>query len=139
MVTQYIAKTYTASPTVLAAIEQQDVEKLEMVIRQAISSIGSSCGLSESEVMDVLGNVRVSMSSELKSAVESLQKQGIIKPVDSSILSRALEQGYRMVAQATDLNTDELTDMFTRLKGANMDKIVARIHTKSRLDRFDQS
>ncbi len=138
MVHEYIASQFTASPSVLAAMERQDMEKLEKVIKEAISSVSSSTGLSESEVMDVFWNVRVQMTSELRSAISSLQQQGVIKQTDPVKLALAMEHAIRMIAEATDLNTDELTDMFTRLKGASWEKFIARIRTKSRMDRMDQ-
>ncbi len=138
MVSQYTSTQFTASPAVLAAMEREDIEKLEKVLKDAISHVCSSTGLSESEAMDVLWNVRVELSSQLKGAIESLQRQSVIKQTDSAKLATALEGAIRMISDATDLNTDEITDMFTRLKGANWDKIVARIRTKSRMDRFDQ-
>lgn len=121
---------FTSNPS-----ERVDMQKLGTVVENAVRSISAKTSLAENEVLDILEKVRVTMVGELRRAVEILEARGMIQAVDESRLSAAIEEAIEEISNATDLNTDEITEVFTKEEGASLEHIVFRLRARSVLDR----
>jgi uncharacterized hydantoinase/oxoprolinase family protein len=119
-----------------AGPDKRDIEKLGNVIKEAVMSISNASSLSADEVLDLLEKVHVEMVRELQGRVESLEDRGEIRRVDPVTLSNAIEEAIEVIATATDLDTEEITDIFTAEPGASVDNIVHRLRAKSTHNRF---
>jgi hypothetical protein len=117
--------------------EKMDMEKLATVINEAITAISSKTSLPENEVLDILEKVRVDMVGNLKKAIQALEERGEIPNVDPGRLGMAIEEAIEAISAATDLNTDEITEVLTWVEGASFDHIVYSLRTRSRIGRSD--
>ena len=115
--------------------ERMDMEKLAGVVNDAITAVSRKTRLPEHEVLDILEKVRVNMVGDLKHAIQTLEDAGEIPHVDPEQLSMALEAVIGSIAEATDLNTDEITEVLTMQQGATFDNVVFHLRTRSRIGR----
>jgi hypothetical protein len=117
------------------AFEKANIGKLEKVVNDAVTAISAKTSLPVNEVLEVLENVRVEMVGEIRGAVDSLGNLSAVKHADAAKLSKAIEDAIGTIANATDLDTDEITWIFTRKPGAGVEDIVFRLNEKSKFDR----
>ena len=115
----------------VTASERMDMEKLAGVLNDAITAISGKTGLPENDVLDILEKVRVARVGDLRHAVRSLEDQGAIPAVDPGLLGMALEEAILAIADATDLSTDEITDVLTMERGATFDHVIMHLRTRS--------
>ena len=50
-------------------------------------------------------------------------------------LKQATQDALKKISTATDLDTEEITDIFTEKKAASLGDIVIRLHERSKSDR----
>ena len=117
------------------ASERMDMEKLAMVVNDGITSISGKTGLPENEVLDLLEKVRVEMVGDLKKAIIALEERGAIPNLDPGLLGMALEEAIGAIVEATDLNTNEVTEVLTTQEGASFDRIVFHLRSRSCIGR----
>lgn len=129
---------FHASPEALVEMERADMDKLSNIVKDAISSASQQTGLTEDDVMIVLGKLQVEMLGQMKGHLDMLMAQGEIERVDTRRLSNALESAIRSIAEATDLATAQITEIFVIEKWSNVDSIVESLRIMSRADRADQ-
>ena len=136
--TSFERTQFHASPEILAKMERTDTDKLCNIVKDAISSASYSCGISEDALVQILGKLQVEMVGQMKGYLESLMMRGEIDRMDAKNLSKALETAIRSIADATDLDTSEICEIFVREKFSNLDVIVESLRARSRMDRADQ-
>ena len=115
-------------------LDRVDVEKLVRVVNEAVSAIAVSTNLPADEVLDILESIHVEMVSELKTALKAMSDERARK-VDAVKMSRAIEKAIASISHATDLDTDEITTIFSKKPGASVEDVVHRLHEQSRADR----
>lgn len=116
------------------ALDRVDVEKLVRVVNDAVAAIAVSTNLPANEVLDILENVHVEMVSELETTLMAMAEKRTDK-VDVAKMSRAIEKAIASISHATDLDTDEITTIFSKKPGASVEDVVCRLHEQSRVDR----
>jgi len=99
------------SPAEVAAVEQQDLRKLVNFVEEAFESIAKLTRLPVSEVLH------------------------IIEEVDVAQLRQATQDAIKTIANATALDTAQITAIFKANRAANIDDIVNRLHEESRIQR----
>lgn len=117
------------------AFEKANFGKLEKTVNEAITGVSALTGLPVNEVLEVMGSIRVEMVGEIRGAIDALGNLNAVKHADAAKLSKAIEWAIESVANATDLDTDEITYIFTKRPGADMEDIVSRLYAKSKTDR----
>ncbi len=119
------------------AFEKMDIESLEKFVNETVSTMAASTSLQPSEALDILENIRVEMLSELKGEVEALGNvKEVVKRVDPAKLSWEIEKAIEAISIATDLNTDEITTIFSMKPGASLSDVSYRLHVQSGHDRM---
>jgi len=117
--------------------EKMDIESLENFVNETVSTMAASTSLQPSEALDILENIQVEMVSELKGEVEALGNvKEVVKRVDPAKLSWEIEKAIEAISIATDLNTDEITTIFSMKPGASLADVSYRLHVRSRHDRM---
>lgn len=116
------------------AQDRVDVEKLARVVNEAVAAIAVSTNLPASEVLDILESIHVEMVGELETTLMAMGEKRAGK-VDVAKMSRAIEKAIASISHATDLDTDEITTVFSKKPGASVEDVVSRLHEKSRADR----
>jgi hypothetical protein len=100
----------TSGPSDLAA-EQVDIRKLGKIVDEAFESVAK---VSKLPVQEVLCN---------------------IKEIDGAELKLAAQEALKKVADATNLYTAQITDIFKANRAASMNDIVNRLHEQSKVNR----
>lgn len=120
--------------------EQMDAEHFRDFMRDQVSAMASSVSLSQQEALEILKNIRVEMVGELRVAVKQLegQRKGYHQ-VDSEKLSAEIQKLIAAVSEATSLDTQEITDVFTKQPGASLEDLSSRMHERSKEHRFVKS
>lgn len=136
--TSFVRTQFHASPDVLAEMERVDVEKLGNIVQGAVSSISYQTGMTENEVMSTLGKLRIEMVGQLKGVLDNLVANGELSYPDTSKLSRILEGAIRSIADATDLDTDEITEILSKEPWTSIGTVIGPLRMRSRIDRADQ-
>jgi hypothetical protein len=118
--------------------EKMYVDSLEKFVTQVISIMAASTNLDQREALDILECIQVEMLGELKSKVEVLEDDFNNEPVrrvGSAKLSWEMEKAIKAISAATDLNTDEITTIFSRKTGASVADVAYRLRRQSAHDR----
>ena len=118
--------------------EKIHIEKLEIFVNETVSKMAASTSLQPSEALTILESIHVEMVGELKSAVEALQDDVHNEPVrcvGPATLSLEIEKAIEAISKATDLDTDEITTIFSSNPGASLAEIAYRLHVQSAHDR----
>lgn len=136
--TSFERTQFHASPEILAEMERTDTDKLSNIVKDAISAASYSCGISEDTLLSILGKLQVETVGQMKGYLESLMQRGEIDQMDAKNLSNALEAAISSIADATDLDTAEICEVFVREKFFPIDAIVESLRARSRADRADQ-
>ena len=114
-------------------MERVDISKLQDVFRESLMDVSASTNLEMLEIVEILENIRVEKVGEIRKAVENLGKYDEkVEP-----LSMGLEKVIEATSVATDLNTDEITEILTEKSDASVEDLVLRLHEKSKHDRFN--
>ena len=114
-------------------MERVDISKLQDVFRESLMDVSASTNLEMLEIVEILENIRVEKVGEIRKAVENLGKHGEkVEP-----LSMGLEKVIEATSVATDLNTDEITEILTEKSDASVEDLVLRLHEKSKHDRYN--
>lgn len=116
-------------------LDRMDVEKLVRVVNEAVATIATSTSLPANEVLEILESIHVEMVGELTMALKAMGNTRTERAVDTEKLSRAIEKAIAMISNATDLDTDEITTIFSTKPGASVEDVVYRLHEQSRIDR----
>ena len=114
-----------------------DIERLEQFLNETVSEMAASTNLKPEEALEILENVHVEMVGELREAVETVGNVKNMKLVDTEKLSQEIEKAIAAISNATDLDTDEITTIFSKNPGASLADISYKLHEKSKLDRID--
>lgn len=117
------------------ALDRVDVEKLVRVVNEAVALVAVSTSLPTHEVLDILESIHVEMVGELKTALMAMGNERVSKGMDAAKMSRAIERAIASISYATDLDTDEITTIFSKKPGASVEDVVYRLHEQSRVDR----
>jgi hypothetical protein len=118
------------------AFEKMDIEKLEKFVNETVSTMASSANIQPSEALNILENIQVEMMGELRSAVKALGSENeVVSRVDPAKLSWEIEKAIGAISNATDLNTDEITTIFSNKPGASLADVAYRLHAQSAHDR----
>jgi|GEM_PF-4264014 len=136
--TSFVRTQFHASPEVLAEMERVDMEKLANIVQGVVSSVSYQTGMTENEVMSTLGKLRIEMVGQIKDMLDDLATQGELSYPDTAKLGRILESAIRNIADATDLDTDEITEILSRKPWTSIDMVVEPLRMRSRIDRADQ-
>ena len=118
------------------AFEKVEIEKLEKFVNETVSTMAASTNLEPSEALDILENIQVEMVGELRSVVNVLgNAKEAAKRVDPAKLSWEIEKAIEAISVATDLDTDEITTIFSMNPGASLADVSYRLHRQSAHDR----
>jgi len=118
--------------------EKLAIEKLEEYIKKIVSRLAAETWLDPDEALAILENIHVEMLSELKSAVETFEDDAnnqTIRRIGSLKLSWEIEKAIEAISNATDLNTEEITTIFSDKPGSTLADIAFRLHKQSAHDR----
>lgn len=113
------------------ALDRVDMEKLVRVVNEAVAAIAVSTSLPAHEVLGILESIHVEMVGDIKAALMAMGE----KKMDVAKLSRAIEKAIASISHATDLDTNEITTIFSKKPGASVEDVVCRLHEQSRVDR----
>ena len=117
--------------------EIENIKKLSKFVDRTISSLATSTNLRPNEVLSILENIQVKMVGELRDAVEEIEDIDIVESnrVDPEKLSWEIERVIEAISFATDLNTEEITTIFSNKPGASVADVSYRLHKQSAHDR----
>ncbi len=105
--------------------EQDDIKKLTKIVADAFGAIANATGLSEKEVLHVIEDIHVEM-------LKDVLKGGI----HMDVLKKGIQDAIKVIALATDLDTQQISEIFTAKKNTNINDIVSRLHDKSQTNRW---
>src|SRR5208283_533041 len=101
--------------------EIENFKKLNKFVDQTISTMATSTNLQPNEALSILENIQVEMVSELRDAVEMLEDADVEpNSLDPEKLSWEIEKVIEAISFATDLNTEEITTIFSKKQGASL-------------------
>ena len=104
-----------------------DIEKLSKIVEGSFKAIASATGLSEMEVLHAIENTHVDM---LKDVLKDV--------INVDVLKEGIREAIKNIALATDLDTEQITDIFSAKKGTNLKDIVSRLYDSMRASRATQ-
>ena len=104
-----------------------DIEKLSKIVEGSFRAIASATGLSEKEVLHAIENTHVDM---LKDVLKDV--------INVDVLKEGIREAIKNIALATDLDTEQITDIFSAKKGTNLKDIVSRLYDSMRASRATQ-
>ena len=108
--------------------EENDIQKLTVVVTEAIERIASSSGLSEEKVLKILEAYSVAEIREGKINGEAAFK--------ASAFNKALDKAVKSISYATGLNSVEISSVFNEIRGSSLDNVVRRLREKSKQNRW---
>lgn len=115
------------------SMEKADVTKLHDVIHESIMSVSEATHLHMDEIVSLLEKLRVDRVGQIENAIKALGKYDTL----SEPLSSGLEGVIHTISIATDLDTEEITEVLTERSDADFDELVARLREKSRNHRWN--
>jgi len=122
----------------MSDVEKKDLAELEVCMNEIVAKMAASTNIRPEEALDILENIHVEMVGELREVVATLGNNNkVVKRVDSEKLIDEIEKTIRAISNATDLDTDEITTIFSKVPGASLADLSYRLHVKSKLDRVD--
>jgi len=104
-----------------------DIKKLSKIVEGSFKAIASATGLSEKEVLHAIEDTHVDM-------LKDVRKDGI----NVDVLREGIQKAIKNIALATDLDTKQITDVFSAKKGTNLKDIVSRLYDSMRALRASQ-
>jgi len=118
--------------------EKMYIRQLEEFVNKIVSTMATSVSLQPGEALELLESIQVEMLGELKNKVEALEDDFNNEPVrraGSIKLTWEIEKAIKAISVATDLNTDEITTIFSQKPGASLADVSYRLHRQSAHDR----
>jgi len=97
------------------AADQDDINKLSKVVEQAFGAIAKAEGISEKEVLHVIEDIHVDM-------LKNVPKESI-------------QEAIKSISLATDLDTEQITDIFSAKRDSNLNDIVIQLHDRMQVSR----
>ncbi len=119
-----------------AEVLDHKLDKLEKFVgQQCISSMAESIDVSQEQALDILVRVHVSMMGDLKDAVHSFADGGLLARVGPEKLCRQIEEVIAGISEATALDTEEITEIFSNNPSTDFEELSFRLHRRSLIDR----
>lgn len=106
------------------ADNKDDIEKLGKFVAEAFAEIASATGLSDKEVLRVIKDTDVEM---LKDVLKDSTN------VDA--LKEGIQEAIKKISLAIDLDTKQISEIFTEKRDAGLDDIVTRLYNKGQANR----
>jgi hypothetical protein len=106
------------------ADNKADIEKLGKFVAEAFAEIASATGLSDKEVLRVIKDTDVEM---LKDVLKDNTN------VDA--LKEGIQEAIKKISLAIDLDTKQISEIFTEKQDAGFDDIVTRLYNKGQANR----
>jgi hypothetical protein len=106
------------------AAEQGDIENLIKIVESAFGSIAKATGLSDKGVLRAIEGTRVEM-------LKDVLKDGI--QVD--VLKNGIQEAIKVISLATDLDTAQISEIFSAKKDANIIDLVNRLYKSGQANR----
>lgn len=118
-----------------AEVLDHKLDKLERFVVNCISSMAESIDVSPEQALDILVRVHVSMVGDLKDAVHSFSDVGLLARVGPEKLCRQIEEVIAEISEATALDTEEITEIFSKNPSTDLEELSFRLHRRSLIDR----
>ncbi len=99
------------------AAEQVDIDKLSKYVKQVFEEIENATGLTEKDVLHVVEGIHVKMAKDV--------------PEDNMALKKAIQEAIKKISLATNLDTEQITRVFSERKNTNLNDLISRIHVKT--------
>lgn len=110
------------------ADEQEDREKLSKIVARAFGAIANATGLSDKDVLHTIEDVHVEM---LKDVLKDDIKADVLKDdIKADVLKGGIQDAIKDISLATGLETQQISDIFTEKKDANLSDIVNRLYER---------
>jgi phosphoenolpyruvate-protein kinase (PTS system EI component) len=106
------------------ADEQDEIEKLDKLVAKAFEAIANATGLSDKDVLRAIVDTHVGM-------LKDVLKDG--SPVDG--LKEGIQEAIKGISLATDLDTAQISDVFSAKKDTNINDIVNRLYKSCQANR----
>ena len=106
------------------AADRDDMEKLTKIVEGAFKAIANATGLSEKEVRHAMEDVHVDM---LKDVLKD--------DTHADVLRKAIQEAIKTISLATDLDTEQISDIFSAKRDASLNDIVSRLHDRTQTSR----
>jgi len=106
------------------AADQDDIKKLSKVVEEAFGAIAKAAGISEKEVLRVIGDIHVDM-------LKDVLKEGI----HADVLKESIQEAIKSISLATGLDTKQITDIFSAKRDSNLNDIVIRLHDRTQISK----
>ena len=106
------------------AAEQEDIEKLGKIVTNAFGKIASATGLSDQEVLNAIEDTHAEM---LKDVLKDGTKVAGLK--------EGIQDAIKVISLATDLDTAQISEVFSAKKDARVDDIVGRLYESGQVNR----
>ncbi len=99
------------------ASEQIDIDKLSKYVKQVFGELANAAGLSVKEVLHVVENIHVELVKDV--------------PEDNIAIKKAIQEAIKKISLAVNLDTEQITHVFSEKKNTNLDDIISRLHVTS--------
>ena len=113
--------------------DQKNIGKLVTVIDEAVAKAAASVNLPSREILKILECTNVEMMKDIETVLQGDKR--LHNGLDAAQLSGAIEQTLVSISAATDLDTDEITTIFSTKPGASVEDVACRLYEQSRADR----
>lgn len=104
--------------------DQDDIKKLSKVVKEAFGAIAKAAGISEKEVLHVIGGIHVDMLKDV-----------LKEDIHADVLKESIQEAIKSISLATDLDTEQITDIFSAKRDANLNDIVIQLHDRMQVNR----
>ncbi len=118
-----------------AELLDRKLDKVETFVGEAVSAMAESLSVSPEEALDILIKVHVEMMGDLMGAVHSFGDDKLLTRVGPDKLCREIENVIKAISEATALDTDEITEIFSKNPTASIGDLSYRLHLRSLIDR----
>ena len=106
------------------ADEQDEIEKLNKIVVSACEAIANATGLSDKDVLHAIVNTHVEM-------LKDVLKDG--SPADG--LKDGIQEAIKEISLATDLDTAQISDIFSAKKDTSVNDIANRLYKSCQINR----
>lgn len=113
--------------------EQDDLKKLTKIVEDAFGAIANATGLSDNEVLHVMEDLHIDMLKDVLK--KGIHADRLKKGVDMEVLEKGIQDAIKVIALATDLDTQQISDTFTEKQNTNINDLVNRLHDNSQTNR----
>ena len=106
------------------AADQDDIKKLSKIVKEAFGAIAKAAGISEKEVLHVIGDIHVDMLKDV-----------LKEDIHEDVLKESIQEAIKSISLATDLNTEQISDIFSAKRDSNLNDIVIQLHDRMQVSR----